>query len=195
MYLLLFYRLKEFKLEDHPLLTEKAFLKFFSNQIYLECVIIRKCQHFSSKCFVHMIRNCTNLETVEVECSDISHNFSTSQQVFHALMLLPCLKIFKLESSFYLEETVENVNQIAPISAAAFHSLRDIAVTMPAIYFDIFLPKLPTNLTALHLITKTGENGLTNVNLQLVFNKLVICSSTLPIPLVLFYFFNLFFFY
>lgn len=151
-------------------------MKFFANQTHLEYIEIDKCRNFSLKCFLHMIRNCSSMKTIKVECLDVSPNFLISKEIFHALMLSPCLEILKLKGMFFMEENV-NVSRVAPVSATAFQHLDELTLKMPALYFDIFFPKLPSNLSALHLVTKSGENGLTDVNLQLIFDKWVIYSS------------------
>lgn len=172
------YRLEELKLNVHPSLTEDAFVTFFANQTHLACIKISKCQHFSLKCFLYMIQNCSNLKDVRVECSDVSSNFLMGEEIFHALLLLPHLKILKLEGMFFTPENV--INRIVAVGAATFQSLRELTLKMPAIYFGIFSDKIPSNLSALHLLTRPGENGLTDLNLQMIFCKWVNYSSFSP---------------
>lgn len=175
------------KLDFHPHLSEKAFLKFFSSQICLEYFSVSKCQHFSLTCFLHVIQKCSNLKSIKAECLEASPNFSRSKEILLALMLLPSLKILKLTGPFCMDE---NVSCVAPTTAITFRSLRRLTLKMPAIYYDIFMPRLPFNLSALHFLTKGEDIGLTDEKLQLIFDKWVM------FPLIRgFFFFHLYLFF
>lgn len=172
-------RLKELELNRHSQLSEIAFLKFFASQTSLECIKIYKCHHFSLKCFLTLLQNCSNLKVVKVECFELNVNFLMGKEILHALILLPHLKILKLKGLFFMEENV-NANRAAPVSATAFQCLQELTLKMPVMYFDIFSPKIHSNLSVLHVVNENGYEGLKDVNLQLIFKKWVNYSSLSP---------------